>query len=93
MTKAEFIATLSKDTKFSKKDTEGFLEAFLSNITKVLKKKDTLSFKGFGSFSAAKRSTRIGINPRTKEKIKIPASIVPKFTASKILKEAMNGKK
>lgn len=93
MTKAELITTLSKDAKLSKKDTEVFVDAFLTNITKILKKKDTISFKGFGSFSVAKRSARAGINPQTKEKIKIPASLAPKFTSSKLLKDAINGKK
>lgn len=93
MTKAEFVDAIAKETKLSKKDTETFVDSFILNLSKILKKKETVTFKGFGSFSVAKRNARTGINPQTKEKIKIPATFVPKFSASKLLKEAINGKK
>lgn len=93
MTKAEFVDAIAKETKLSKKDTETFVDSFISNLSKVLKKKDSITFKGFGSFSTAKRSARMGRNPRTGVEIKIPAALAPKFTPSSLLKEAINGKK
>jgi len=90
MIKSDLIAALSQETSLSRKDTEKFIDAFLATIAKTLKNKDTISFKGFGTFSTTQRSARTGRNPRTKEEIKIPASTAPKFTPSKVLKELLN---
>lgn len=92
MKKSEFIDHLSKAASLSKKDTENFTDAFLETIVKVLQKKDEISFKGFGSFKPLKRVARTGRNVRTGEPLKIPASITPKFTPSKVFKELLNKK-
>ena len=66
------------------------LDAALSAVRKTLQKGGTVSLVGFGTFSVSKRAARTGRNPRTGEAIKIKAAKVPKFTAGKALKEALN---
>jgi len=79
MTKAEFIANISKDAKITKAAAEKALNSFTSNVTKALKKGDKLTLTGFGTFMVAKRKARSGRNPRTGKEIKIPATKVAKF--------------
>ncbi|PIZ26843.1 MAG: DNA-binding protein HU, partial [Chloroflexi bacterium CG_4_10_14_0_8_um_filter_46_9] len=58
-------------------------------VTKTLKKGEEVVLTGFGTFSAKQRAARQGVNPRTGEKIQIPAVTVPKFKAGKALKDAL----
>ena len=62
----------------------------LGEITKALKKGDTVTLVGFGTFSIRKRAARTGRNPRTGQTIKIKASKNPAFKAGKALKDAVN---
>lgn len=87
--KEMFISALIEKTDFSKKDTEAMLDAFVEVVTSILRKRDKLTLTGFGTFRTSDRAARDGINPQTKEKIKIAATTVPKFTAGKTLKEAV----
>ena len=73
----------------SKKQAMMAVDAFLDTVTKVLAKGDEVKVPGFGVFKVAKRAERMGVNPKTGEKIKIAASIKPKFRAGKALKEAV----
>jgi DNA-binding protein HU-beta len=73
----------------SKKQAEAVVDAVFDTITKVLSKGDEVKLPGFGVFKVARRSERMGVNPKTGEKIKIAASIKPKFRAGKLLKEAV----
>ncbi len=93
MTKGELVAEIAKKAGLSKAAAEKALNAFVETVTGALKKKDKVAIAGFGIFSVAKRKARTGINPLTKEKIKIPAQTVPKFKPGKELKEAVGGKK
>jgi DNA-binding protein HU-beta len=52
----------------------------LDTVTEVLNAGDTVMFLGFGKFSTSQRAARVGVNPRTAEKVQIAASRVPKFT-------------
>ena len=65
-------------------------KAFVETVTEAMKKGDKVSLVGFGTFEKTKREAREGINPATKQKIKIAASYSPKFKAGKALKDAMN---
>ena len=56
----------------------------------VVKKGDKVAWVGFGTFSAKKRAAREGINPLTKEPLKIPAKTVASFKAGSKLKDALN---
>jgi len=89
MTKAEIINQMAKDADISKATAEKALASLFQSIKKAMKKGDSVTFVGFGTFKVAKRKARTGRNPRTGETIKIPAAKVPKFTAGKVLKESI----
>jgi len=88
MNKAELIEEVSKVT-CSKKEAEAALGAALATIAKALKKGDSVTLVGFGTFSVSKRKARKGRNPQTGEAIKIAAKKVPVFKAGKGLKDAV----
>ncbi len=93
MTKTELINKVSSDVKLSKADAGKAVNAVVDTISKALKKGDSVALVGFGTFSVSKRKARDGRNPRTGEKMKIPAAKVPKFAAGKGLKDSVSGKK
>ncbi len=72
-----------------KKQGAMIVEAVFDTITKTLSKGEEVAITGFGTFKVAKRAARMGVNPKTGEKIQIAASIKPKFRAGKVLKEAV----
>ena len=87
MTKAELVAMIASKSNLTKKDSESALNAFIESVTETMKKGDKIILVGFGTFETRKRAERTGVNPRTKETIKIPATTVPAFKAGKALKE------
>jgi DNA-binding protein HU-beta len=90
MNKAELIEAVMKEAGIEVKKQAGeAVDAVFGTITKVLGKGEEVAIAGFGTFKVAKRAARMGINPRTGEKIQIAASIKPKFRAGKVLKEAV----
>lgn len=89
--KAQLAQLLAERMNVSKKQGMEWLEAFTDEITKTLKKGDKVNITGFGIFKVSDRKAREGINPKTGEKIHIPASKKPRFTAGKLLKEAIKG--
>lgn len=72
-----------------KKQATQAVEAIFDTILKTMARGEDVNVPGFGKFRVAKRAARAGVNPRTGEKIQIAASIKPKFSASKALKEAV----
>lgn len=88
MTKDQLIEEVAKSC-CSKKEAGECVNAMLDAITAALSKGQKLTLTGFGTFSVSKRAARMGVNPRTGEKIKIKATTVPKFKAGKSLKEAV----
>lgn len=89
MTKSELVAKIAGETGLTKADSERALNAFIGTVKKTLKKNDTVSLVGFGTFYVSKRKARKGRNPRTGDAIKIPAAKLPKFRAGKGLKDAL----
>ncbi len=89
MKKSDVVAAVASKTGLSKKDSDAALQAILDTITDTLQKGDSVVFTGFGSFGVSERKARDGVNPSTGEKIKIPATTVPKFKAGKSLKDAV----
>jgi len=87
MNKTDLINSLSEETLFSKKDIARVLDAMKRILVRTLKKGGKVQWSGFGTFSTSRRPERQGINPATKERIKLPATVVPKFKAGKNLKE------
>ena len=89
MNKAELIHAAAMQADVSKKDAEAVLTAALDAITAALAEGEKVQLVGFGSFELKKRAARLGRNPKTKEAIEIPASVVPTFKAGKALKDAV----
>jgi len=88
MNKADLIDEVVKVVN-TRKMAQDAVEAVLSTITKSLKKDESVTLVGFGTFKVSKRKARTGRNPQTGESINIPARKVPTFTAGKALKEAI----
>jgi DNA-binding protein HU-beta len=88
--KTEMIEHIAKQADISKAAAQRALEAFVGGVRTTLKKNGTVSLLGFGSFSVVKRKARTGLNPKTKEPMKIKASKSPKFKPGKGLKDALN---
>jgi len=89
MNKKDLVNEVAK-VMSTKKEAQAAVDCIFSSITKELKKKDTVSLVGFGTFKVSKRKARKGRNPQTGEEIKIKAKNVPKFVAGKVLKDAVN---
>ena len=90
MTKADLITVVAQKTNLSKKDSDKAVAAVLDAITETLAAGEKVSLVGFGTFEVKERAAREGSNPRTKEKIVIPASKLPSFKAGKALKEEVS---
>ena len=88
-TKSEFVDQVASKSGLSKRDASKAVDAFLESVTETLKSGDSVSFTGFGKFSAQQRNARQGVNPRTGEKVQIAAATVPKFSAGSQLKSAL----
>ena len=89
MNKAELIEAIAKQADISKAAASRALDAAVGAIKKSMKKGDSVSIVGFGTFSTRKRGARTGRNPQTGAAIKIKASRVPKFKPGKALKDAV----
>ena len=72
-----------------KKQAATIVDAVFETITKTLVKGDEVAVSGFGTFKVVDRAARMGVNPKTGEKIQIKASRKLKFRAAKVLKEAV----
>jgi len=89
MNKKEFIEQLSKKTGMSKKDAGTALATTLDLIVTATKKKQKVTFTGFGTFEARQLKSTQRINPRTGQRFEVPSKYVPKFRAGKTFKESM----
>lgn len=90
MNKSELVDSIAKKSGLTKAQSADALNAFIASIEEAMSKDDTVSLVGFGTFSVKERKARMGLNPKTKEPIEIPASKVPSFKAGKNLKDAVN---
>lgn len=89
MNKTELVAAIAKKAGLTKTDAEKALGAFVDSVKGELKKGGKVQLIGFGTFEVRARAARKGINPKTKEAIKIPASKAPVFKAGKGFKDAI----
>ena len=85
--KKTLVESLAKDCDLTKKDAKAVVDYVFDYIQKNLKKGNKVDLSGFGKFEVKHRKARTGINPATKETIKIPASKVPGFKPAKAFKE------
>lgn len=90
MNKSELIDQIASASGLTKADAKKALDATTQAIKKALIKNDKVQLIGFGTFAVNKRPAREGINPATKQKIKIAAKKVAKFKAGAELTDAIN---
>lgn len=87
------LATAIKNksqTNLSQKQAEEAISLFTEEVIEAVKKNDSITLVGFGTFKATDRASRVGRNPKTGETINIPAKKTPKFIPGKGFKEALN---
>jgi DNA-binding protein HU-beta len=93
MNKSELVDAVATGSGLTRSDAAKAIDSYILVINKTLKKGDEVAITGFGKFSVVKRAARVGVNPRTGEKVKIKASKAPKFTAGAGLKQSVSPKK
>ena len=93
MNKGQLIDELASETKQTKVAAKNFLDAFMRIVPKAVKKDKLLTLVGFGTFKTVKRKQTVGVNPKTKEKIDIPAKTTMTFKVSKALIKELFPKK
>jgi DNA-binding protein HU-beta len=91
MNKGELVNAMAERMGMTRAQAGEALDAAIETITEALKKGDEVKIVGFGSFVVTQRAAGEARNPRTGEKVKVPASKAPKFRAGAGLKEAVNG--
>jgi DNA-binding protein HU-beta len=91
VTKQEFVDAVADKAGINKSEAAKAVEAVLDTITDTLRRRDQVTFTGFGKFSTSARAARMGVNPRTGAKVMIPATTVPKFSAGSSLKTSVKG--
>ena len=90
MTKADLVEEVAKVTELTRKDSEVIVDTLFESVIKALRDGDKLEVRGFGSFRVRQRNARVGRNPKTGEKVEVPAKRVPYFKPSKELKDLIN---
>ena len=93
MNKAELVDQISKKTKLSKANCDKVLSSFMDVVKGAAKKGDKITLVGFGTFEVRNRKATTGVNPKTREKIKIPAKKVLRFKTSDVVNDMLNKKK
>ena len=91
MNKNELVSAVAEKAGISKGDAQSAVDAVFAVISNELKDGGDVRLVGFGNFSVSRREASTGRNPQTGAEVQIPARNVPKFTAGKGLKDAVNG--
>lgn len=91
LSKSDLVKRLSEKTSGTQKEAETYLNAFLEVVRDALHNGEEVKIVGFGAFSVQETAPREGVNPRTREKIQIPAGKRVKFAAGKELQDAIGG--
>lgn len=89
MNKAGIVDAVHTKLGGTKVQAEDVVETVLNSIVDSMKQGEEVSIAGFGVFMAKQRAARTARNPRTGEPVQVPAMRVPKFRASKALKDAV----
>ena len=90
LTKADLIEEVLKVTELPRKESEIIVETIFDSIIAALQKGEKIEIRGFGSFRTRERRGRVGRNPKTGEKVEVPAKKIPYFKPSKELKDFVN---
>ena len=93
MNRKELVDALAAKTNSTKADAERAVAGLIDIVSTTLKKGDSITLVGFGTFEVRKRAARTGRNPKTGEELKIKAAKVPAFKAGATLKAMVNGAK
>ena len=89
MNKADLIERMANSAGITKTAAAVALDSLTAGITKSLKSGEKVTLVGFGTFSVSQRKARVGRNPQTGAAIRIAAKRIPKFAASKALKDSL----
>ncbi|MDZ7853002.1 MAG: HU family DNA-binding protein [Pseudomonadota bacterium] len=90
MNKSELVEAIAASADIPKAAASRALDAMVETVTDSLKKGDSVSLVGFGTFQVKERAARTGRNPQTGQPIEISAAKVPSFKAGKALKDSVN---
>ncbi|HVI07678.1 MAG TPA: HU family DNA-binding protein [Candidatus Binatia bacterium] len=90
MTKADLIDEVSRLAELTRKDSEVIVETIFDSVVRSLRAGDKIEIRGFGSFRTRQRKPRTGRNPKTGDKVEVPAKKIPFFKPSKELKDLVN---
>jgi DNA-binding protein HU-beta len=91
--KSQLVEQVANDTGLRTADARRAVDSVIATVQKSLKRGEDVSLTGFGRFSVVKRAARKGVNPQTREPIRIRASKAAKFTPGAGLKEAVAGRR
>ncbi len=90
LTKADLIEEVLRITELPRKESEIIVETIFDSIIQAIQKGEKIEIRGFGSFRTRQRRGRVGRNPKTGEKVEVPAKKIPFFKPSKELKDFVN---
>jgi len=90
LTKADLIEEVLNVTELPRKESETIVETIFDSIIEAIRKNEKIEIRGFGSFRTRQRKGRVGRNPKTGEKVEVPAKRIPFFKPSKELKDFVN---
>jgi integration host factor subunit beta len=90
MTKADLIEEVARVTDVTRRDSEVIVETIFDSIVHSLRAGDKIEIRGFGSFRTRQRNSRVGRNPKTGDRVDVPAKKIPFFKPSKELKDLVN---
>jgi integration host factor subunit beta len=90
MTKADLIDEVSRVVEMTRKESEIIVETIFDSIVKSLRTGDKIEIRGFGSFRTRQRQARIGRNPKSGDRVDVPAKRIPFFKPSKELRDLVN---
>jgi integration host factor subunit beta len=91
MTKADLIEEVSRVVEMTRKESEVIVETIFDSIVKSLRGGDKIEIRGFGSFRTRQRQARVGRNPKSGDRVDVPAKRIPFFKPSKELRDLVNG--
>ena len=89
MNKGDIVSAIATKAGFTLKDADEAYKAFVSTVAEALKNGEEVVLAGFGTFKIKERAARTGVNPQTKETIKIPATKAPTFKFGKSFKDML----
>jgi integration host factor subunit beta len=90
MTKADLVDKVTSLGDLTRRDGEIIVDTLFDSVIGALKSGDKIEIRGFGSFRTRQRNARVGRNPKTGEKVNVPAKRVPFFKPSKELRDSVN---